>query len=816
MTLFRDVRLALRQLASVPGYTVAALLTLGLGIGATSAVFSAVNGVLLRPMPVTQADDLVVTWHTDKARSLGVIELTHKQFRESAAETAIFSQAAAMGSHNWPAILEGQGDPAKIWLAGVSASFFDTLGLRPARGRVFRAEEDVHNGPAVAVMSHATWVRRFGADAAIVGRTVQLSGRSTEVLGVMPASFEFPRGAEFWTPVTPVLAGSGPTPNTNVLDNVGLLYVVGRLRPGLDAAAAARGLDGLIRRQAQAAGVTGPRASDIAVVTPFVEHVFGPVRPALWALAAAVGVLLLIACANVSGLMITRVTLRRREHAVRLALGATPGSVGRLWAVEILLLAGAGALLGLGAAHVLVAAMVTLAPDDVPGLAEIVVNRTVVLFASAICLVAAGLAGVMPVRMARASTLVDMLVDGGRTTAGRHSLRARSALLVLQVSLAVVLLVAAGLVVRSYTNLTRVNLGFESDRVLSLTVEPRTSATPPNVWMSQLLERIEALPGVEAAGAVYLRPLQLGAIGQGVLVRMDGQAATRAAMEQNPILNHQIATPGYFRAMRIPLVQGRLFADSDHSQAPRVAIVSAATAARLWPGRNAIGQRMGMSSFIPGVQGPQWRTVVGVVADVRYRGLNDVLLDVYDPALQVGRPATSVAVRAAGDPLALAGAIQAEARALDAGVIVDGVTTLDAVVRRATAPWRLSAWMFLIFGGLAFGLSAVGLFSLVTLDVANRRRELAVRLALGASRRSILRLVLTGAAWRVAAGVAAGLAVAVGVTRAVRSLLFQVTPVDPSTYAGVVALVAGVVTIAALLPALRAARIDPIGVLKRD
>ena len=407
-------------------------------------------------------------------------------------------------------------------------------------------------------------------------------------------------------------------------------------------------------------------------------------------------------------------------------------------------------------------------------------------------------------------------LDGSRTTTGRRALGARSTLVIIQIGLAVVLLVATGLVVRSFIALRQINLGFSPDHVLTAIVRPRSIQGPPNRWMNDLLERARALPGVESAGAVYLRPLMLGPIGQGVRVFLEGQPETPAAASANPTLNHQIATPGYFETMKIPLARGRFFTDQDTLDVPRVAIVSEATARRLWPGADPIGKKMMMATFTPGAPPRAWRTVVGVVTDVRYRGLDEVQLDVYDPALQVGRIADNVVLRTSGDPMAAGNALRHLARELDPRSIVDQVTSMDAVVRRAQAPWRLATWMFVLFGALAFGLAALGLFSLVALDVAQRGREFAVRMALGAPRGAILRGVLSRAGRWALAGVALGLLVAVLATRSMRSLLFQIAPGDLLTYVAVLAAVVIVVVAAAYFPARRAVRSDPRSLLKQE
>jgi putative ABC transport system permease protein len=446
------------------------------------------------------------------------------------------------------------------------------------------------------------------------------------------------------------------------------------------------------------------------------------------------------------------------------------------------------------------------------------INVPVAAFTFAVVLLTALLCGAAPVRHAGVSNLVEALSEGGRTTAGRPVRRARTVLLVLQVGFAVVLLVSAGLVARSFAALRQIDLGFEpSADVLTISVEPQTAEPPANEFTRQLLERISAIQGVEAAGGVYLRPLALGPIGQGVWVLIEGQQGAQGlqAVNQNPTLNYQVATPDYFRAMRIPLKQGRYFTAADAAGAERVAIVGETTAARLWPGQNPIGKRLMTSTFSRG-QGPNtaWRTVVGVVADVRYRGVDQVHLDMYDPAAQTPLAATDLAIRTTRDALALASLVQAEARRLDPQALVSGISTLDTIVSRAIAPWRFSAWVFSVFAVLAFALSAIGLFSLVNLDAAERRREFAIRVAVGADRHAIVSAVLRSAVIRMVPGLALGLAAAVLGTRTLRALLFGVPLLDWPTYAAVIGLVVVVVALASYLPARAAARVDPLDLLR--
>jgi putative ABC transport system permease protein len=803
----RDLRLALRYLLKSPAYTLAAVLTLTVAIGANTAIFSAVYGVLLRPLPIADASQLVMCWDSDPSHSLPVVEVSYRQFEHWAARSRAFRAAAAVGSSTWPAVLDDRGAATRLSSAGVSHSFFETLGAQPEAGRGFVPSDDLPGAPRVVVISHGLWTRAFGAAPGIVGTTLRLDEPFT-VVGIMPDGFDFPRGTDLWMPVVPILANSGAGWKTDALQNVGVLFVVGRLRDGVRMTTVAEDLDGL------AGPGTPQRFGTRVVATPFVSYFFGPVRAALFALFIAVGLLLLIACANVSGLMLARVSSRRLDDAVRLALGATRGTLGRQWALETLILFGAGGLFGLGAGWALTRAIVAIAPADVPGLPHVAMNVPVALFTLAATIATALLCGAAAVKHASSTNLIESL-NAARSTLTRRTFRARSVLVTLQVGFSLALVVTATLVVRSFVNLRGIDLGFRPDRVLAMSVEPRgIESGRVNGWMQGLITRVAAMPGVETAGAVYLRPLALGPIGQETWVLLEGQADNDATRRQSPTLNYQIATGGYFSAMRIRLAQGRLFNADDRTGRPRVAIVGETTAARLWPGRNPIGQRLRLPTFIPGDDAPSWRTVVGVVSDVSYRGLNDRRLDVYDAAPQSATHATDLVVRATGDPQRLVSAVQAEARRMDAQVVIDRVSTMDAIVAKETAPWRFSVWVLSLFGAIAFLLAGLGLFGLVSMDVAARPRELAIRLALGARRADVLRAVLVVAGWRVIGGLALGLIAAAIGARALRALLFGVTPFDAASYATAVCLVAAVVAVAAYIPARRASAIDPCALLR--
>jgi len=804
------LRMAIRQLLRAPGYASAAVVTLALAIGAATVMASAVRAVLLRPMPVTAPQDVLVAWGHNPAVTAGVIELSYLDVVDLGRESTIVTRVAAMSSSPWPTVLEGAGDPAKLAATGVSGTFFDTLGTAPALGRTLGPADDEPGALPVVVLGHELWATRFGADAAIVGRRITLDDRSAEVVGVMPPGFEFPRGTDLWIPAAPVLASAEEGWKTKALRSVGVFYLVGRIRAGVSPDAARADLSAAAGRLPQdASGIT----FDI-VATSFDDHVFGAARPALWASTAAVVLLLVIACVNVSGLLLTRASLAARDAAVRSSLGASRLTVGMPWVCEAVLLACAGGGLGWLASGWGLQALLALVPEGVPGLREAAPDASVALASFLIVGAVAIACAIAPMRAAQRVNAAEALADGGRTATVHRSLRTRAVLQVVQTALAVLLLVSAGLVVRSLLALMAIDLGFQPERTLTMTIEPRTDGRAVNEWMRDLLDRVGRLPGVDAAGAVYLRPLALGPIGQGTLVTLEGQPETSEAARANPLLNYQVATPGYVDAMRIPIVRGRAFTDADTAQSPRVAIVSESTAARLWPGRDPIGQRLRTSTFERGTGRTAWREVIGVVRDVRYRGLQEVQLDMYDPATQTPMPASDLIVRTA-TPVALLPAIEREVRALDPRAIVSRVATLDAIVAQAQAPWRFSAWVFSLFSVLAFGLCAVGLTSLVALDVAHRRQEFAIRSAMGAATGTITGGVVKVAMTRVAAGVALGLMAATGATRAIRGLLIDVAPTDVVTYAGVVALVTIVTAVASYLPARRAAVSSPMTLLRR-
>ena len=788
----------------------AATMTLALAIAATGAIIGAVHGLLLGSIGIHEPGRLVIAWETHAANAQ-VVEVSYRNFKDWQASSRSFTHVAAVGSSAWPMVLEGSGDPVKLATIAVSGSFFDTLGAHPHVGRLLQLDDDRPGQPRLVVLSHELWQQRFGGDPSIVGKVIHGDGLPATVVGVASSEFDYPRGTDLWMPVAPLLTEGSAT--LAGLTEVGVLFVIGRLSDGVTSAAAARELDELARGFQQAGTY---RFGTGVHVRPFLDHLFGPVRAALWWLMGAVVVLLAIACGNLSALSLTQALRHKRQRAIRIALGANGATLWRPRLIEAACIAIAAALLGLVAARGVLAAVAALAPDDIPRLAELSMTWPVALVTMALSLAAALTSCVVPMLQPGGRTLVDDLHDTAHATASRSSMRTRLLLLRGQIALTVMLLAATGLIFRSYANLLELDLGFDPARVVTLAIEPQQTAQPPNEWMRELLSRVEAMDDVEAAGAVYLRPLALGAIGADSTVVLERQTHDLASIRGNPHLNYQAATPGYFRAMKIALKQGRLFGSDDHARSPRVALVSESTARRLWPGQNPIGRRLTLPAMDGNKPPLVWRTVVGVVSDVRYRGLDDMRFDVYDPASQARSLAGHIVVRSLRHPAALAAAIHAEARRMDPRALVGSVTTMEAVVSRTLAAWRLSVWMFAAFALMALVLACAGLFGVAALDHAQRAREFALRLALGAETRDIARRMLISVARQALPGLAVGLAVAAAASRWMSSLLFYTHPLDPLTYAGVVTAVLITIALAGAVPAYRASRTDPAMLLKSE
>jgi putative ABC transport system permease protein len=811
-----DLRHSMRALRQAPWSSCAAVCTLAVAIGASVAVFSVVDKVLIRSLPIEEPNRVVVMWPRERANPTTIGEISYFTFRNWQQQVNSFEGLAAIGSANWSLILR-EGEPATIPVAGVSASFFPLLGTSPQLGRTLRPEDDQQGSARVAVLSHGSWVRRFGGDPSIVGRTLRFDGAPYTIVGVMPEGFDYPRGVELWVPVVPQLADANEQLRIDAINDPGLgvLFVVGRLKPGVPIETARSELSSLIER-----GVgTEFRQEMEASLTPLSEHIFGSTRPAILALAICVALVLLIGCANVAVSLLVRSAMRADETATRLAMGASRWRIVRQSLSDALILTTLGGLVGLGLGYWAVSGLVALAPADVPRLDAIRFDARSLGFTLLLCATLAVLVGLVPGLQASWRGISSILNSGGSRVIGTH--RLRRVFVVVQVGLAVVLLVCAGLVGRSFANLLRIDVGFNPENLLTLDVKlPNASNNRHNQFYTALLTRVRALPGVEAAGAVFQRPLEHAGIGTDAFVVIEGQRPDPESRdwELNPTANLESVTPGYFSAIGMSFVGGRDFNETDTLNAPRVAIISERLARRLWPGQSALGKQILRSSQALDERGnARWATVVGVVRDGRYRGLTDLRYDLYFPYLQLpDLTVKHLMVRAGDDPLVLVASIRNEVRRLEPAALVERVAIMDEIVSQATAPWRFSAWTLGLLGLIALTLASFGVFATLSQSVVERTREIGIRVAVGALPRQVAGLVFHEGVVLTLAGIGLGSGVATLAGGFLGRLLFEVPAIDVATLGGMATLLGVVSAVAVYLPAWRAARLDPTIALRRQ
>jgi len=825
--MFQDLRFSLRMLLKNRGFTLIAALTLALGIGANTAVFSVAYATLMRPLPFRDQERLVVAWKSDETTKHPFVEISIPEFNDWRSQNRVFEHLAAMTTsiYGFNYTLTGLGEPEQIHSARVSADFFPALGVNPLIGRAFTADEDRPGAALVAIISHGFWQRRFNADPKLIGRTIPFNdggnqsaleaavkpGRPIKlndvgftVVGVMPPDFEFLKGVDMWVPLS---ATSG---KDVVESRIGFLQAVGRLKPSASLEQAKAELDAIIGRIA--AQHPEMRASgERAVIKPLAAHIFGDARPALYLLLAATALLLLIACANIANLHLTRATSRRREIALRAALGAGRGRLARQLMAESLALAVAGGGLGALLAYWILEALIRLAPADIPRIEAVEINLTALLFTGGLTLLAAFVCGLAPALVASKVNLVEELNAGGKIGGERRGKRLRGALTVAQIAVTLALLIGAGLVSRSLLNLRRIDPGFDQRDALTFQLQLRGGKYPDvektRDYFRQLLERVEAQPGVVAAGAVLMRPLE-APVGWYVRYATDGQSTDE--MMRNAILNCVSVTPHYLRAIGTPIKAGRDFTEQDDGDAPQVAIISETMARNAFtPGVDPIGKRVNIG-------GQGWRTIVGVAGDARTIDLKDARWNVYVSYRQFAYPVSYVAIRAASDPAALMAAVRREVAALDPEQTVMSVMTMEQRVSAALARPRFNALLLNLLSALAAALAAVGIYGVISYSVAQRTREIGVRLALGAKRSDVLWLVIKQGMALAAVGVAIGLAASLALTRLMQGLLYGLSATDLLTFAGASALLGAVAVAACWLPARRATKVDPMVAMRED
>jgi putative ABC transport system permease protein len=801
--LAQDLRYALRALLRAPSFSLVAVLTLALGIGANSAMFSVVNAVLLTPLPFKVPKNLVIVWERNGPRHRDQNVVSPANYLDWKDRATSFSDFAAF---TWTGMTLTGESPERVSGRAVTANFFRTLGMEPLLGRGFTAEEDAPGGPRVIVLSYGLWQRRFAGDSSIIGRAIPIAGGNALVVGVMPAAFQsMPYGDDsFWQPLG--------------------LDASDRNRRGRYAMTIARLKEGVRVSQAQAEMETISRALErdypdfntgwTTNVVTLTDQIVGSSRTALLVLMGAVGFVLLIACANVGNLMLGRAASRERELAVRAAMGASRWRLVQQSLAEGVLLSLAGAALGVLFAVWGVDLLVLARPQAVPRLAEIALDGRVLALTLGVSLVvgvAVGLPAILSGRLR--SNMAGLRGDTGRTTSGRAATRLRGGLVIAQMTFALMLLVGAGLMVRSLQRLTSVDPGFDPSHLLTMGVELPSATyaegSRQSALFSDLLERLRALPGVQSAGVVDFLPM----IGPGSATSIRIVGRPEPAVGQAPSADIRIASASYFTTMRIPLMRGRGFTPADLPRAPGVVLINETAARQIWPGEDPVGQRVKVSMWSPdtAVQ------IVGVVGDVRHSGLDgDIRPMVYYPTSQIPMGSGTLVLRATGAPAALSAMMRSTLRELDPELPAGEVATMETYLARSMADRRFPMILLTAFAAIAVALAGIGIYSVLSYAVSQRTREIGVRLALGAGPADVLGMVLRAGLSLILAGVLLGALGGAIAARALRSLLFEVVPTDPVTFAVVTALLVAIALLATYLPARRAVRVDPMVALRAE
>jgi predicted permease len=805
-TFWQDLRFGVRQLLNKPGFTAIAVLSLALGIGANTAIFSLVDAVLLRPLPFHEPERLVMVW--EDATRVGFPRNTPApaNYADWKAQNQVFEDMAAINWGNYA--LTDEGEPEKIESQGVTANFFGLLGVQPILGRTFTKEEDQPGANRVVLVSYGLWQRHFGGDPALVGKEILLDGRKHNVLGVMPPGFQFlGKDTGLWLPIA-------FSPQDLANRGGHYLTVVARMKPGVSLAQARANIATVTKRINQEHPMHGFELG--SVVISLREQLAGDVRPALLVLLVAVGFVLLIACANIANLLLARGAARYREIAVRTALGAGRGRIVRQLLTESVLLAVAGGVTGLFFAWLSFSFLKQIIPDSMALNAGVRIDIRLFSFTLLLSLLTGVIFGLVPALQAAKVDLNEALKQsGGRTGTGTGHRRLRSALVVIEIALALVLLVGAGLLIQTFLKLRALDIGVNPENVLTLrTSLPRSkySELPKRTaFYQQVLERVRALPGVVEAGYTTAVPLTWKGGTNGFTIEGQPQGAGQDA-------NSRQASVGYMETMGMKLRQGRFFNEHDDAQAQPVAIINETMARQYWPGENAVGKRFklgGTDSTRP------WVTVAGIIGDVKEMGLEaPAKAEFFFPYQQM--PETlwnmprDLTVRTTGNPLSLVAAVRQAIWAVDPAQPVSNIRTMNDIVGEEVAQRRIGMTLLAAFAALALLLSSLGIYGVLSYAVTQRIQEIGIRMALGAGRKDVLRLVMADGLRLATAGVAIGLGVSFALTRLMTGLLFGVTASDPITLAGVTLLLTAVALLACYIPARRAAKVDPLIALRYE
>ncbi|HEX6107184.1 MAG TPA: ABC transporter permease [Gemmatimonadales bacterium] len=811
-----DLRYAWRSLRRTPGFTAAAIAALALGIGATTTIFTVVNGVLLRPLDYAAPDRIANIWNDlgEGAQSLPAVSpLDFRDYQQRSRTFEAFAAAAESDVANLRGNLTGEGEPERVALVTVTANFFPLLGVKPMLGRQFLEAEEVVNGPHVVLLSHRLWRRRYGGDPALVGGTIQVDGVAHEVVGVLPADFRLQlpkeafqvRDADVWAPIQ--FDYGQPLPR-----NLTFFTVFGRLKPGVTFAQAQADMDRIaeqFRREFKEHEASNLRIRAVPLHYDVVKHA----RPALLILLGAVGLVLLIACANVANLLLVRGTTRHAEFALRTALGASRRAMVRQVLTESLVLATAGGALGVGLTVAALAVLRSLHPANLPRLGDVRLDTTVLAFTVAVCVATSVLFGLVPALRAASVDPQEHLKSGGRGGPGGDRRKARSLLIGAEVALSVVLLVGAGLLIRSFLAIQRVNPGYDGSDVLTFELSMPFGKYPGGAarraFFRELTSRLEALPGVETVGLVSQLPLT----GSGPLSPFAYDEETARNFESVTADGRNVSA-AYFEAMDARLIAGRTFTSQDSVGTPPVIMVDATLAALAWPGQSAVGKQLQLQ---PTGTPNAFAEVVGVVEHMRQHDLTrDVLHQIYYPIGQ-GTPAVmTVVVEASVDPVSLTAPVRRTVAELDPDLPVSRLMPMRDLLSEGMAQARFSFVLMSVLGAIALLLTAVGVFGVISYSVSQRTREFGIRLALGEDPGHTRRNVVLGGMRLVLASIAVGLAGSLLVTRLIAGLLYQVRPADPLTFGLIAILLSSVALFACYVPARRATRVDPALALRSE
>jgi putative ABC transport system permease protein len=809
--ILKDFRYALRTLAKSPGFTIVAVLTLALGIGANSAIFSVINGVLLKPLPYPEPQQLVTVW--GRFTGIGLPNdrnwFSAPEFKDLQELGRAFSDEATMTDASFN-ITTG-GTPERVEGAAVSPALFTMLGLQPIAGRIFLPEEAQPGRDQVVLLGYGLWERRFGSDRDVVGRTLNVNGKPMKVVGILPKGFNYPLAAEMWQP----LAFTADDLKPNNRGNHGYL-VLARIKPDLSLGQARADMQ-LVTKAIIDRNQSYPysRFNYALQLVPLLEYTVGDVRAVLWVITGAVGFVLLIACVNVASLLLARASAREREIAIRVAIGAGRGQIVRQLLTESVTLALLGGVLGLLLAPVALRGILQLGTVALPRMSEVGIDARVLLFTMAITLGTGILFGLAPALHASRRAPSEDLKEGGRSgTSGSAANRMRRALVVAEVAFSVILLAGAGLLIRSFMQVLGVDTGVHADQVLTMRISlPEERYSKPEQvrgFYSEVLRRVQSLPGVEAAGAANSLPLS-GQGGSGTAT-VDTQ---EVPLDQTtPEVDWHPVTPGYFQAMGIPLLRGRYFEERDSADAAPVAIIDDAFARAYWPNEDPIGKRAklgGRQSTSP------WKTIIGVVGHVHYRALEaPSRVQFYWPEAQRPANTMSLVVRTAREPLALALAVEKEIFAVDPDQPVYQVRSMEQLKSEWVSRRFLTLLLVGLFAGLALMLASIGIYGVMAHSVGLRSHEIGIRMTLGASRGDVLRMILGQGAGLSGIGLGVGLVAAVALTRLMSSMLYSTSADDPLTFVGVALLLVAVALLACYIPARRATRVDPLVALRYE